>query len=39
MTTSMITDRYVTRGGIAVRRTIEEMSFRNAIEPIVSALD
>jgi anthranilate synthase len=39
MTTSMITDRYLTRGGIAVRRTIEEMSFRNAIEPIVSALD
>ena len=39
MTTSMTTERYLTRGGIAVRRTIEEMSFRNAIEPIVSALD
>lgn len=39
MTTSMTTDRYLTRGGVAVRRTIEEISFRNAIEPIVSALD
>jgi len=39
MTTSMTTDRYLTRGGITVRRTIEEISFRNAIEPIVSSLD
>jgi anthranilate synthase len=35
----MITDRYLTRGGLAVRRTIEEIPVRDAIEPIVAALD
>src|SRR5206468_5952995 len=35
----MVTDRYLTRGGVAVRRTIEDVPVRNAIEPIVSALD
>ncbi len=35
----MSTDCYVTRGGIAVRRTIEDVPIRNAIEPVVSALD
>src|SRR5215468_4070524 len=35
----MATDRYVTRGGIAVQRTIVEMTVRNAIEPVISALD
>jgi len=35
----MLTDRYLTRGGVAVRRTIEDVPVRNAIEPIVSALD
>src|SRR3989442_9562108 len=39
MTTSMTTERYLTRGGITVRRPIGEISFRNAIEPIVTALD
>src|SRR5713101_2659654 len=35
----MTTDRYLTRGGVAVGRTIEDVPVRNAIEPIVSALD
>ncbi len=35
----MTTDSYVTRGGVLVRRTVEEVPVRNAIEPIVSALD
>jgi anthranilate synthase len=35
----MSTDQYVTRGGIAIRRTIEEVPVRDAIEPILSALD
>ena len=35
----MVTDCYLTRGGVAVRRTIEDVPVRNAIEPIVSALD
>ncbi len=35
----MTTDRYLTRGGVAVGRTIEDVPVRNAIEPIVTALD
>jgi anthranilate synthase len=35
----MATDSYVTRGGVAVRRTIEDIPVENAIEPIVAALD
>jgi anthranilate synthase len=35
----MTTDSYVTRGGVVVRRTVEDVPVRNAIEPIVSALD
>ncbi len=35
----MSTDRYVTRGGIAVTRTVEAIPVRDAIEPVVSALD
>jgi anthranilate synthase len=39
MTTHMTSDRYLTRGGVGVRRTIEAVPVRNAIEPVVSALD
>jgi anthranilate synthase len=35
----MLTDRYETRGGIVVRRTVEDIAVANAIEPIVAALD
>ncbi len=35
----MSTDSYLTRGGVAVRRTLDDIPVRNAIEPIVSALD
>jgi len=35
----MATEQYLTRGGITVRRTVEDIPVRNAIEPIVSALD
>jgi len=35
----MTIDRYLTRGGVAVRRTVEDIPVRNAIEPVVSALD
>jgi anthranilate synthase len=35
----MSSDRYQTRGGIAVGRTIEDVPFRDAIEPVVSGLD
>src|SRR5262245_63778345 len=35
----MTTERYLTRGGVAVRRTVEDLPVRNAIEPVVSALD
>jgi anthranilate synthase len=35
----MTTDRYLTRGGVAVTRTIEPIPVRDAIEPVVSALD
>ena len=39
MTMPQSTDRYVTRGGITVHRTVEDVPVRNAIEPVVSALD
>ena len=39
MTMSQSTDRYVTRGGITVHRTVEDVPVKNAIEPVVSALD
>jgi anthranilate synthase len=39
MTAPIITDRYVTRGGIAVRRTIENVPPHGAIEPVIEALD
>jgi anthranilate synthase len=32
-------DRYLTRGGITVSRAIEAIAVRDAIEPVVSALD
>jgi anthranilate synthase len=35
----MIAGTYETRGGIRVRRTVEEIPVANAIEPIVHALD
>jgi len=35
----MQTETYVTRGGITIVRTIEEIPVRDAIEPIVDALD
>ncbi len=35
----MTTDRYVTRGGVAVRRTIEDVPVADAVEPVCSALD
>jgi anthranilate synthase len=35
----MSTDRYETRGGIVVRRTVENVAVAHAIDPIVSALD
>ncbi len=39
MAAPIITDRYVTRGGIAVHRSVEDIPVRNAIEPLLSALD
>jgi anthranilate synthase len=35
----MTSDSYLTRGGVAVRRIIEAVPVRNAIEPVLSALD
>ena len=35
----MRTDSYLTRGGIRVHRTVEEIPVPNAIEPVVAALD
>jgi anthranilate synthase len=35
----MQTERYVTRGGIAVHRTIEDIPIAGAIEPVIDALD
>jgi anthranilate synthase len=35
----MSRDRYVTRGGIAVDRTVEEIPTSGAIEPVLDALD
>src|SRR5262245_19752875 len=32
-------DRYVTRGGVTVHRSVEDVPVRNAIEPVVDALD
>ena len=32
-------DQYETRGGIRVTRTVDDVPFPNAIEPIVAALD
>jgi anthranilate synthase len=35
----MPTDSYVTRGGLGVHRTIDQIPIENAIEPIIAALD
>jgi anthranilate synthase len=35
----MITDSYVTRGGIRIHRTVDAIPVANAIEPIITALD
>src|SRR5262249_38885852 len=35
----MITVSYETRGGIGIHRTIEDLPVRNAIEPVIHALD
>ncbi len=35
----MSRERYVTRGGIAVHRTIEDIPIAGAIEPVIDALD
>ena len=35
----MSQERYVTRGGIAVHRTIEDIPIAGAIEPVIDALD
>ena len=39
MITPVETEQYVTRGGITVRRTIERIPVRNAVEPLLGALD
>ena len=39
MTTPTSTEPYLTRGGITVRRTIESVPVRHAVEPILSGLD
>ena len=39
MTTPTSTEQYLTRGGITVRRTIESVPVRNAVEPLLEALD
>ena len=35
----MSTDQYETRGGIRVRRTVDDIPMANAIEPLIDALD
>jgi anthranilate synthase len=35
----MSTDQYQTRGGIRVRRTVDNIPMANAIEPLIAALD
>jgi anthranilate synthase len=35
----MITDRYTTRGGVVVHRSVEELPVEGAIEPVLDALD
>jgi anthranilate synthase len=35
----MQAERYITRGGIAVQRTIEDIPVEGAIEPVIDALD
>ncbi|HYB42005.1 MAG TPA: chorismate-binding protein, partial [Candidatus Methylomirabilis sp.] len=35
----MISDRYLTRGAVGVRRTVEDIPVGDAIEPVLSALD
>jgi len=35
----MSTDQYETRGGIRVRRTVDDIPMANAIEPLIAALD
>ena len=39
MTTPASTEQYLTRGGITVRRTIESVPVRHAVEPILEGLD
>ena len=39
MTTPTSTEPYLTRGGITVRRTIESVPVRHAVEPILEGLD
>ena len=39
MTTGSATSSYRTRGGVTVRRTVQDISVRDAIEPVISALD
>ena len=39
MTTPTSTEQYLTRGGITVRRTIESVPVRHAVEPILEGLD
>ena len=39
MTTGSATSSYRTRGGVTVRRTVQDIPVRDAIEPVISALD
>jgi len=39
MSTSTSTEQYLTRGGITVRRAIESVPVRHAVEPILEGLD
>ena len=39
MTTPTSTEQYLTRGGITIRRTIESVPVRHAVEPILEGLD
>jgi anthranilate synthase len=39
MTTPTSTEHYLTRGGITVRRTIESVPVRHAVEPLLEGLD
>ena len=39
MTTPLETDRYLTRGGITVRRAVERVPVKNAVEPLLASLD